>query len=113
MVSRREIALAIVLSIVTCGIYSLYWVYKLNEEVNTLSGHPDDMSGAAVVLLSLITCGIYGLIWFYQMGNKVDEENIRRGGRSESRGIIYLLISLCGFSIISIALLQDSVNKLC
>ncbi len=39
-VAPRSIVLSIVLSIVTCGIYGLYWMYELNNEVNELAQDP-------------------------------------------------------------------------
>ncbi|MEG1477520.1 MAG: DUF4234 domain-containing protein, partial [Oscillospiraceae bacterium] len=55
---NRNIALCIVLSIVTCGIYDLYWWACLADEGNIGAGVPGT-SGIGVVLLSFITCGIY------------------------------------------------------
>lgn len=58
-IEQRNIALCIILSIITCGIYGLYWIYKLTEDVNTLKGDPNATSGGIVILLGIITCGIY------------------------------------------------------
>lgn len=44
-IEQRNIALCIILSIITCGIYGLYWIYKLTEDVNTLKGDPNATSG--------------------------------------------------------------------
>ena len=57
-IEQRNIALCIILSIITCGIYGLYWIYKLTEDVNTLKGDPNATSGGIVILLGIITCGI-------------------------------------------------------
>ena len=52
----RNLVLAIVFSFLTCGIYSIYWMIKLNDEVNQLAGEPQATSGGMVFLFSLITC---------------------------------------------------------
>lgn len=54
---KRNIGLAILLSIVTCGVYLFYWSYKIYQETRLLSG---DTSGSAGIdlLLSIVTCGI-------------------------------------------------------
>ena len=31
MVQRRDIAIAIILTVVHCGIYGIYWAYKMGE----------------------------------------------------------------------------------
>ena len=71
-ITRRSIGLAIVLSIITCGIYALYWIGKINDDVNVLSGETQATSGGMVLLLSIVTCGIYELYWLYKMGERCD-----------------------------------------
>ena len=105
--TERNIVICIVLSIVTCGIYGIYWMVCLNDEINLLSGEPKPTSGVMVVVFSLITCGIYGLYWYYKMGNAVD----RIKGTSSSSGILYLVLGIVGFGIVNYALMQDTVNK--
>ena len=111
--TNRSIVLCIVLLFVTCGIYGIYWMIKLNDELNILNGTPEDTSGGMVFLLTLVTCGIYGLYWFYKMGGKVD--NIKAGmgmpPSSLSSSILYLLLALFGLSIVDYCLMQDTINK--
>lgn len=103
---RRSVALAIILSIITCGIYAIYWFVVLNDEINDLTGGTNATSGLVAFLLSLITCGIYGIYWAYVMGRKVAYLN-----RTSDSGIINLIIALLGFQIINLALFQDAVNR--
>ena len=112
MIEKRSIATAIILSIVTCGIYSIIWFIKLTDEVNTVSNHPGDTSGGMAFVFTILTCGIYELIWYYKMGEKLDEAAINQGRPSQSRGIIYLVLGLFGLGIVSYALIQDSLNNL-
>lgn len=106
-IQKRDLVKAIILSIVTCGIYSIYWFISLTNEINTLSGNEGDTSGGTAFLLSLVTCSIYSYYWAYKMGEKRDAMD----GRNNSSGILYLVLSLFGFSIVVYALLQDSINK--
>lgn len=103
----RSIPLCIIFSIITCGIYGIYWMIKLNDEVNLLSGEPYATSGGIVFLLTIITCGIYGLYWLYKMGERCD----RIKGMNGNSGILYLILGLVGFGIISYCLIQDTLNK--
>lgn len=112
MVEKRNIAVAIILSIITCGIYGIYWFIKLTDEINYASGHPQDVSGGMAFLLTLVTCGIYGYIWYYKMGEKLDELAMAKGMPTQSRGIVYLILGLFGFGIVSYALMQDSINQM-
>ena len=68
-ISRRSIPMCIILSIVTFGIYGLYWLYCLASDVNTLTGE-EDSSGFKVLILSIITLGLYELYWLYKVNLK-------------------------------------------
>ena len=63
----------------TCGIYGLYWLYTLTEDVNKLTGDPNATSGGIVILLSLVTCGIYSWYWLYKQGERLDQIKTARG----------------------------------
>ena len=87
-------------------------MYCLANDLNTASGHEQDTSGGLVVLFSIITCGIYGLYWYYTAAGKVGEvQEFDRRPRDSSLGILYLLLALFGFSIVSMALMQNELNK--
>ena len=103
MIVRRSIPLAII----TCGIYGIYWMIKLNDEVNYLSGETQATSGVVVFLLGIVTCGIYLFYWLYKMGERCD----RIKGMNSSSGILYLILGLFGLSIVSYCLMQDTINK--
>lgn len=108
-IQSRNIGMCILLSIVTCGIYLYYWLYCLTEDLNVASGICDT-TGGTVVLLSIVTCSIYLWFWLYKSGEKVDAVRARRGMPAANSSIIYLLLGIFGFSIISIALIQNELN---
>lgn len=113
MSQKRDIATAIILSIVTCGIYGIYWFICLTDDVNRISQKPNAISGGLAFLLMLVTCGIYGFVWAYQMGVQVNESRALRGRSTESNlSIVYLLLTLFGMQIVVYALLQEEVNQL-
>ena len=107
-IQPRNIVTAIVFSILTCGIYMIYWFIVLTDELNRLSKDENDLSGGLSFLLALITCGIYGYFWAYKMGQKVDKLSNNSNGYS---GIIYIILMLFGLEIVGYALMQDCINK--
>ena len=109
-IEKRNIALCIVLSIITCGIYGLYWLYKLTEDVNALSGDPNATSGGMVILFTLLSCGIYSIYWCYKMGEKLDAARAEQGTPTGSLSILYLVLSIFGLDIVAWALMQNEVN---
>ena len=111
-VKNRNIALCVVLSIITCGIYGIYWLVCLVDDLNVASGRTDDTSGGIVFLLSLITCGIYGIYWMYKAGEKVAYIKQRNTGEVDSSSsVLYLILGIIGFGIVAYALIQSELNK--
>lgn len=110
MIKQRNIAVCIILSIVTCGIYGLYWFVCLTDDVNT-AAEEQGTTGAVALLLSIVTCGIYGLYWAYKMGEKVDLIKSRNGMQTSNSGIMYLILNFIGLSIVTWALIQNELNQ--
>ena len=112
-IEKRDIAIAIILTIVTCGIYGLYWLAKMNDDINRISGRTDDFSGGVVVLLSLVTGGLFEVYWAYKAAEKLNNVKRMRGMQTdENIGIIYMLLSLFKLSIVTYALVQSELNRL-
>lgn len=105
---NRNIVLCIVLTVVTCGIYGIYWMICLNNEINQLAGEPEATSGGMVFLLTLVTCGIYGWYWNFKMGERVDKIKGQAGGSSN---IIFIVLAICCLGIVNYCLMQDTINK--
>ena len=111
-VKNRNIALCVVLSIITCGIYGIYWLVCLVDDLNVASGRTGDTSGGVVFLLSLVTCGIYGIYWMYKAGEKVAYIKQRNTGEVDSSSsVLYLILGIIGFGIVAYALIQSELNK--
>ena len=106
-IKERSLVTAIILSLVTCGIYAIFWFVSLTNEMNKAAGMENDTSGGVAVLLNLVTCGIYGIYWAYKMGEKRDLIADEKG----SSNILYLVLSIFGLGIVVYALLQDTLNK--
>ncbi len=87
------------LGIVTCGIYDLYFLYKLIKDVNVIcAGDGEETPGlVAYFFLSLVTAGIYAYYWFYKLGDRLQKNGPRYNLTiSESGGtiLLFLLINL-------------------
>lgn len=111
MIKERDIAVCVILTIVTCGIYGIYWFICLNNDVNTVS-NTFGTSGGVAFLLSIITCNIYGVYWAYKQGEKIDAAKKNRGLAYGNNGVLYLILWLFSFGIVACALMQNELNKL-
>lgn len=112
LIQKRNIALYFILTLVTCGLFGLYWFCTLNDDTNKVSGHPEATNGILALVLTIVTCGIYGLFWMYNMGTRIDEAKAKRGAPGGSSGALYLVLALVGLGFVSEILLQSELNKL-
>ena len=72
-VENKDIAMCVILSIITCGIYGIYWFIRLTDESNSVSDLERTTNGGTAFLLTLVTCGIYSIYWNYKLGKKLYE----------------------------------------
>lgn len=110
MIQKRGVGQAIFLSIITCGIYSIVWFISLSNEISAYNG--ENQEGGKEFLLSIVTCGVYGLYWYYKMGQKLVRAKQRAGQYAQDNSILYLVLGMFGFGIISLALMQSAANEL-
>ena len=109
-VQERNIALCIILSLVTCGIYGLCWFVCLTDDTNA-AANEEGTSGVLALVLTIVTCGIYGLYWAYKRGELLDKAKVNRGMPASNGGVLYLILYIFG-GIIAYALIQNELNKL-
>lgn len=110
IITKREIVLCIVLSIITCGIYGLVWFVLMTNESNSLV-EEKTASGGLALLYTILTCGIYSIYWNYKMGKKMYEAGLKNNKNIDDNSILYLVLSLFGFSIVNYCLIQNDLNK--
>lgn len=110
-ITKRSIGLSILFTIITCGIYGLYWMVRLTDESRAAAGDLTATSGGMALLFSIITCGIYGIYWCYRLGERLDRVRVSRGEQTGSLAILYLVLSIFGLGIIVYALAQNELNK--
>lgn len=94
----RNIVMVVLLSIITCGIYSYYFIYKLAEDVNEMCKDDGQKTGGLVafILLSYITCGLYAYYWYYQLANRLQANADKYGITVAESGTTILLWCLLG-----------------
>ena len=108
-IEKRNVATAIVFSIITCGIYAIYWEYKMLDSLYKANNLP---SNAGVdIVLSIVTCGIYGLYMLYKAG-KMESSALRMYNQPErDEAALYLILGIFGLAIVSFAILQSNINN--
>lgn len=107
-----KIGVGIVLSVVTCGLYNVYWNYLQMKAMNALLGR-EEYDFVRWALLTLVTCGLYHIYFEYRMGSDL-YAYLKGQGRevSDNLPIIGLVMACFGLPMISDAVYQHELNKL-
>lgn len=94
----RSLLVLIVLNLITCAIYNLYFIHKLAKDVNILcEGDGKETPGLLKYFcFTLITCGFYSYFWWYNLCNRMQENAPRYGLRFSENGTSYLVWTLVG-----------------
>lgn len=111
----------ILLTFITCGIYSYYFIYSVARDVNTACEGDGKSTGGLLkfILLSIITCGIYSWVWQYSLGNRLAANAPRYGMSFQENGTTVLLwdlfgILLCGIGpFIAMNIIIKNTNSIC
>ena len=105
-IERREIVTCVLLSIVTCGIYGIYWNVKLGKDAVHVKDINDD--GLLEVLLMIF----FPFVGFYLAEKKLADGCREKGIPHDDNSIIYLVIGLFGFGFVDSILMQNDLNKI-
>jgi len=100
--TNRSLLLYIVLTIFTCGIYGLVFIYSLAKDVNQMCKEDGENIGGLIVyiVLSFLTCGIYSYYWMYKVQNRLCHAGTRYGVMVKERGSTVVCWAILGSFII-------------
>ncbi len=105
-----SIATDIVLSLITCGIYNLFWKARQFRALNAFVGR-EEFGFWTWFFLTLVTCGIYHVYTQYRMGAVITEINRTLGlPPNENLALISLLLSIFGLVLVADAIQQSEIN---
>lgn len=109
---QRSVLSVILLTLITCGIYEFYWIYKTTEDLGDYTGDHRFNPGMAV-LFTIITCGLYSFYWWYQMA-QLETRAQQMNGRVVvgDNKILYLVLAIFSLSIVNMAILQSDLNAI-
>jgi hypothetical protein len=99
MIKRREVPIFIILSIVTCGIYTIIWMFGVIKDTNKMYAAFGEQTEIEHPLIPALIGSIY---WMYYNGNKMKRVGEKRGIMIAEDGAKYLLFILLGFVTCSI-----------
>lgn len=103
----RSPAFVIILSIVTIGIYFIYWHYKTGEEIKKYSG--EGLGGVLWLVIALVAGFVMWFVAPSEVGNNLYKKDGQPAPVSGKTGF-WMLIPLLGF-IIWVVKVQGALNR--
>ena len=100
----------IILSIITCGIYNLFWIYLARSEFQKISGNNNINPG--LELLLTIICFPYFYYWIYKFSSDIAKYQFETGRFVNNTGLVNLILAVLGLGLISELIIQSQLNDL-
>jgi hypothetical protein len=106
---RQDPVLVLILGILTCGIYLIYWNYKISEVLNAVAGR-EVISPAIAILAGC--CYPVNLYFFYLAGQEaLPKIQQTMGGEIQDRTYLLMFLGFF-FPMVAAMIVQGDVNKL-
>lgn len=104
---KRNVAVYVILSVVTGGIFGLYWQYLLIRDTRSLkTGH----TRSGDELFAMIIIPFYHVYWWIRTAKTAQTVLCRNGKAPKGKIWMYALFSLLFLDVVNAALLQSSFN---
>ncbi len=96
--TKRSILKYIIFSILTCGLYDLYFTYAMARDVNRMcEGDGQHTTGLVKFLIfSFFTCSIYTFFWNYNLAERMQDNGKKYGVTIKEGGSTILLWMILG-----------------
>ncbi len=119
-IEPRSPAVVLLASILTCGLYQVYWYYRMYEELEALTGStPTGNTYLLDLLLVVITCTLYGVWVDYKLSMQLVEAMRERGLQPpQDNPTMVVLLDVAAYvtgwltNLVSTAVHQDLLNRM-
>ncbi len=101
---KRGLLFMILMTIITLGIYQLYWYIKFQMELKEKT--KKGFGGLMHFLVSILTLGIYSIVWQYKAGKRLAML------KASDLSIIYLIFVFIGLAWLNPFIMQHQANGL-
>ncbi|MCL2108142.1 MAG: DUF4234 domain-containing protein [Oscillospiraceae bacterium] len=107
----RSPVTVIIFSLLTCGIYYLYWLYQAKTDVNGLLGREELSTG--LYIAAILVPFVYLLLWYKIDNALADEICPPKNVPYNKNFFIWLILTFVGGigSIVAMFQIQEALNK--
>jgi hypothetical protein len=107
-----NIAVYLILTLLTCGLFNLYWNYRQMESCNELLGR-DEFSFWLWLVFTILTCGLYHLYYQYTMGAAINEIQYQLGRPvTEGLPVLSVVAAFIGVGVVADCIHQHELNRI-
>ncbi len=117
-IERRDPGVVLILSLFTCGLYLIYWYFKMYDELEELCGTtPTGNSFILDLLLTFVTCSLWGIWVDYKISMQLNDLQRERGIMSPDSTMLAVGLDVAAYitgffcNYITSAVQQDQLNK--
>ena len=105
-IKSRNIVTCVLLSLITCGIYGIYWVICMAREAVSVKD-PSDSAVLEIVLMLFLP-----FLGFFLAEQKFTVGCQARGIPHKDNSVLYLILGLVGLGIVNYCMMQNDLNKI-
>ena len=114
-ITKRNPALSVVLTIITCGLYQWYWIYKISDDLNQLEGSSG--SAAMDLIVNILTCDVFLIFCVYKWGKQINYTKKSYGMETDADQstlftILFMVLAVFGLGFISMCFIQTNINEI-
>ncbi|MGL5755461.1 MAG: DUF4234 domain-containing protein [Paraclostridium sp.] len=109
-IENKNPVIQLLLSIFTCGIWSIVWFYKILEDTSALAPEENINPGISL-LLTIVTCGLYGIYLNYKIAKVLASAGEERNIKISDNSLLYVILAIFGFGIVNYIIMQSDINK--
>lgn len=113
----RDPLVVLVLTVLTCGVYYLWWVYETSREIDEYLGD-STIPPLVHVLLFLVTGTLWGYVFDFLTAQRIVRMQERAGMTPKDNSVLYLILDLLGagpiggLGLVSTLMQQSDLNAI-
>ncbi len=111
MLTNRSVVAVILLTVVTCGIYGLYWVYDTMNSLEQTTGQQSSVNAIACLLLCIFVAPVGFILFGMGADEQINMIKAQRGIPTKDNKVMYMILGFF-LPIVLLPMVQDEINKL-
>ena len=108
-IQKRSIVSVILFTIITCGIYGLYWMYQVAKELQLATGK-SQFSPAIILVLGLFVSPVGFVLLAMECNDRLNDIRAAKGMPPADNMVLWVVLGIL-LPIVQVALIQNEINQ--